>query len=109
MEGWFSKTEGVQTGNATVDYHPETLGWTLGSIAFCFIGISAVYFYLRYRKMRTRNMIAAIHLERDRQGDMELTTIRQTIGNDAKLQAASSMWPNLLSPKSHGDIPYAAH
>ena len=46
MGGWFSKTEVVQTGNASVDYHPETLGWTLGAISFMLLTIGCLYFFM---------------------------------------------------------------
>ena len=47
--GWFSKTEVVQTGNASVDYHPETLGWTLGAISFMLLTIGCLYFFMKYK------------------------------------------------------------
>ena len=100
MGGWFSKTEVVQTGNASVDYHPETLGWTLGAISFMFLTIGCVYFFLKYKKVRQRNLIASIHQEHDRARQHELATIRQTIGNDQKLLAASAAPPRLMSHKA---------
>ena len=100
MGGWFSKTEVVQTGNASVDYHPETLGWTLGAISFMILTIGCLYFFIKYKKMRQRNLIASIHQDHDRARQYELATIRQTIGNDQKLLAASAAPPTLSSHKA---------
>ena len=94
MGGWFSKTEVVQTGNASVDYHPETLGWTLGAISFMLLTIGCLYFFMKYKRVRQRNLIASIHQEHDRARQHELATIRQTIGNDQKLLAASAAPPS---------------
>ena len=99
MGGWFSKTEVVQTGNASVDYHPETLGWTLGAIGFMMLTIGCLYFFMKYKRVRQRNLIASIHQEHDRARQHELATIRQTIGNDQKLLAASAAPPRLTSHK----------
>ena len=93
MGGWFSKTEVVQTGNASVDYHPETLGWTLGAISFMLLTIGCLYFFMKYKRVRQRNLIASIHQEHDRARQHELATIRQTIGNEQKLLAASAAPP----------------
>ena len=100
MGGWFSKTEVVQTGNASVDYHPETLGWTLGAISFLILTIGCLYFFMKYKKVRQRNLIASIHQEHDRARQYELATIRQTIGNDQKLLAASAAPPVFSSHKA---------
>ena len=100
MGGWFSKTEVVQTGNASVDYHPETLGWTLGAISFVVLTIGCLYFFMKYKRVRQRNLIASIHQEHDRARQHELATIRQTIGNDQKLMAASAAPPRLVSHKA---------
>ena len=100
MGGWFSKTEVVQTGNASVDYHPETLGWTLGAISFLILAMGCVYFFMKYKKVRQRNLIASIHSDNDRARQYELATIRQTIGNDQKLLAASAAPPVYASHKA---------
>ena len=102
MGGWFSKTEVVQTGNASVDYHPETLGWTLGAISFMLLTIGCLYFFMKYKRVRQRNLIASIHQEHDRARQHELATIRQTIGNDQKLLAASAAPPRYPSHKGFG-------
>ena len=102
MGGWFSKTEVVQTGNASVDYHPETLGWTLGAISFMLLTIGCLYFFMKYKRVRQRNLIASIHQEHDRARQHELATIRQTIGNDQKLLAASAAPPRFPSHKGFG-------
>ena len=75
MGGWFSKTKVVQTGNASVDYHPETLGWTLGAISFMILTIGCLYFFMKYKKVRQRNLIASIHQDHDRARQYELATI----------------------------------
>ena len=98
----FSKTEVVQTGNTSVDYHPETLGWTLGAISFMLLTIGCLYFFMKYKKVRQRNLIASIHQEHDRARQHELATIRQTIGNDQKLLAASAAPPRITSHKGFG-------
>ena len=100
MGGWFSKTEVVQTESATVDYHPETLGWTLGAISFMILVIGCLYFFMKYKKVRQRNLIASIHQDHDRARQYELAKIRQTIGNDAKLLAASAAPPLIPSHKA---------
>ena len=64
--------------------------------------IGCLYFFMKYKRVRQRNLIASIHQEHDRARQHELATIRQTIGNDQKLLAASAAPPRLASHKGFG-------
>ena len=101
MGGWFSKTEVVDNGTSSVEFHPDTLqttmlvvigGFTLASLA----AVTAKWCYSK-KALRTRNTrdaeraIAMSNLENlKREHEKQITEIRHSINLQNAQQVGSS-------------------
>ena len=101
MGGWFSKTEVVDNGTSSVEFHPDTLQTTMlvvigGFTLACLAAVTAKWCYSK-KALRTRNTrdaeraIAMSNLESlKREHEKEITAIRHSINLQNAQQVGSS-------------------
>ena len=101
MGGWFSKTEVVDNGTSSVEFHPDTLQTTMlvvigGFTLACLAAVTAKWCYSK-KALRTRNTrdaeraIAMSNLENlKREHEKQITEIRHSINLQNAQQVGSS-------------------
>ena len=117
MGGWFSKTEVVDNGTSSVEFHPDTLQTTMlvvigGFTLACLAAVTAKWCYSK-KALRTRNTrdaeraIAMSNLENlKREHEKQITKIRHSI-NLQNAQQVGSSTTALATTKALANAPQA--
>ena len=117
MGGWFSKTEVVDNGTASLEYHPDTLQTTMllvfGAIILACLAAVTSKWCMSKKNLRQRNnvdaerAIAMTTLENlKREHEKEITAIRHSI-NLQNAQTVGASTTALATTRALADAPQA--